>query len=86
MFLSGPFSGPVSYAELNEHGQQIGYDAQKGPPKIKNIDLAYLMGADPTIASNTTSNYFISSMQVGKGSADKLSDEVEYRTLPISLN
>jgi hypothetical protein len=52
MSLSGPFSGSSSYAELNECGQQIGFDAQKGPPKIKHPDLAYMDGTNRCIAND----------------------------------
>jgi len=42
--------------------------------------LAYLIAADRTIANDGTSNYIISSMQMGKGSIDELSDDVNNRT------
>jgi hypothetical protein len=39
-----------------------------------------LIIADRTIANDSTCNYIISSMQMGKGSTDELSDDVENRT------
>ena len=59
---------------------QIGDDSRKGPPGIKTVDLVYLNAADRTIANDGTSNYIISSMQMGKGSTDELSDDVKNRT------
>jgi hypothetical protein len=60
--------------------RQIGDDSKKGPPGIKTVDLAYLIAADRTIANDGTSNYIISSMQMGKGSIGELSDDVGNRT------
>lgn len=50
--LSGLFFGFVSYVESNKCNPQIGDNSQKGPPGIKTIDLAYLNGADRTIAND----------------------------------
>ncbi|MDP4226242.1 MAG: hypothetical protein Q8907_01395 [Bacteroidota bacterium] len=70
----------VSYVESNKCNLQIGDDSQKGPPGIRTIDLAYLNGADRTIANDETSIYIISSVQMGKGRIDGLLDDVENRT------
>jgi len=59
---------------------QISDDSSKGPPGIKTVDLVYLNAADRTIPNDGTSNFIISSIQIGKGSSNELSDEVENRT------
>ncbi|MEI7525314.1 MAG: hypothetical protein WCJ95_13335 [Mariniphaga sp.] len=46
--------------------------------------MVYLNAANRTIGHDGTSNYTISSIQTGKGSRDKLSDDVRNRlTAPI---
>jgi hypothetical protein len=42
--------------------------------------LAYLNGADRTIANDGTGNHIRSSLQMGKGRIDELSVEVKNRT------
>jgi hypothetical protein len=66
LLLSGLFLGFASYVEPNKCDPQIGDDSKKGPPGIKTVDLVYLNAADRTIANDGTSNYIISSMQMGK--------------------
>jgi hypothetical protein len=78
--LSGLFHGFASYVERNKCDPQIGDDSQKGPPIIKTVDFAYMNAADRTITNDGTSDYIILSMQMEKGSIDKLSDNVENRT------
>jgi len=81
LLLSGLFFGFASYVGSNKYGPKICNDSQKGPPGIKTIDLAYLNGTDPIIANDGTSNFIISTMQMGKGNIDELSEEVENRTI-----
>jgi hypothetical protein len=51
-----------------------------GPPGIKPAVLVNLNSSDRTIAIDGTSNYIISSMQIGKVSKAKLSDGIENNT------
>ena len=80
LLLSGLFPGFISYVGRNKYDPQIGNDSNKEPPGIKTVDLAYLISADRTITNDGTSNYIISSMQMGKGSTNELSDDVENKT------
>ena len=80
LLLSGLFFGFASHVGPNKYDPKICNDSQKGPPGIKTIDLAYLNGADPTIANDGTRNFIISTMQMGKGNIDELSEEFENRT------
>jgi len=49
LFLSGLFLGFGSYSTKSKYDPKIGDDSQKGPPVIKNLNLAYLTATDRTI-------------------------------------
>lgn len=80
MLTPGLFVGASSNDEQGKYDPQMGDEFKKGPPGKKNVDLTYLNVTDRAIATDGTSNYYISSLNTGIDGLKKRSAESENRT------